>query len=159
MGSTRQLKKELIIEGKADLVFPSELRGKIETGYLFSWDDVQGKDKEKLLRFLKDDLNIDWVTKTAEVTKSDDTTTICSFPAGNSAEIKVYVSTKKAIRNINDKTYNLKVKKENDKLNIYESRHFCSGKWPWRIGCCGLPLTFLILWIVSFCCSLHITLC
>ena len=36
---------------------------------------------------------------------------------------------------------------------------FSSGEWPWRIGCWGLPLTFLLLWIVSLFCSLHIVIC
>lgn len=36
---------------------------------------------------------------------------------------------------------------------------FSSGEWPWRIGCWGLPLAFLLLWIVSLFCSLHIVIC
>ena len=35
-------------------------------------------------------------------------------------------------------------------------RCFCSGKWPWMMGCYAIPLTFLLLWIVSLGCSLHI---
>ena len=37
-----------------------------------------------------------------------------------------------------------------------EPRCFCSGKLPWMIGCYAIPLTFILLWIVSLGCSLHI---
>ena len=37
-----------------------------------------------------------------------------------------------------------------------EKRRFCSGEWPWWIGCCAIPLTFLLLWVFSLVCSLHI---
>lgn len=36
-----------------------------------------------------------------------------------------------------------------------EKGPLCSGVWPWRVGCCFLPLIFLVLW--SF--SLYISLC
>ena len=37
-----------------------------------------------------------------------------------------------------------------------ENRCFCSGEGPWRIGCYAIPLTFIMLWVVSLVCSLHI---
>jgi hypothetical protein len=56
---------------------------------------------------------------------------------------------------------NITKKYEEGRVTRSESKfskngYFCSEEWPWRIGCWGLPLTFLLLWIVSFVCSLHI---
>jgi hypothetical protein len=42
---------------------------------------------------------------------------------------------------------------------VFPSEVRDAGEWPWRIGCWGLPLTFLLLWIVSLFCSLHIVIC
>lgn len=40
--------------------------------------------------------------------------------------------------------------------DVIEKSCFCSGKWPWMIGCYAIPLTFILLWVVSLVCSLHI---
>ena len=37
-----------------------------------------------------------------------------------------------------------------------KKRCCCSGEWPWRIGCYAIPLTFIMLWVVSLVCSLYI---
>ena len=87
--------------------------------YLFSSDIVPGKINKRLLSFLRDDLAIDWA-ENAEC-KFDDNKTISIFKDGNSAEIKIEEEQEKATLKIsNDRTHNLKVKKENGKLNIYE---------------------------------------
>jgi len=87
--------------------------------YLFSWDNVPGNDSERLLRFLRDDLNIGWV-ENAEILKSDDSKIIRIFKDENSAEIMIDEKKGKATLKIgDDRTHNLQVKKEGSKLNIY----------------------------------------
>jgi hypothetical protein len=122
---------------------------------LFSWDNVPGNDNKKLLRFLRDDLDIGWVER-AEIHKSDDGKTIRIFKDENSAIIeavsqfkisakrssnrglyqKISISFRKisnywtrligkeeekATLKISDgRTYDLKVKSENGKLNLYD---------------------------------------
>ena len=88
-------------------------------GYLFSWEDVPRGDVDGLLRFLVDDLDIDWA-ENAEIHKSDDDKTIRIVKDENSAEIKIDEEKEKATLKISDdRSHGLKVKKENGKLNIY----------------------------------------
>ena len=90
--------------------------------YLFSCDNVPGNDSERLIRFLRDDLDIGWV-ESAEIRKSDDGKTIRIFKDENSAEIMIDEKKEKATLKISDgRTHDLKVKKEYGKLNIYKFR-------------------------------------
>ena len=90
--------------------------------YLFSWDNVPGNDSKKLLGFLKDDLDIDWA-ENAEISKSDDGKIIHISKNKNSAKIMIDEKEEKATIKISDgRTHDLKVKKENGKLNIYSDR-------------------------------------
>jgi parallel beta-helix repeat protein len=90
--------------------------------YLFSWDNVPGKDSEKLLRFLVDDHNIGWA-KNAEIRKSNDGRTIRIFKDEKSAEIRVHEKKEKASLKISDgRTYELGVKAEKGVLNIYREK-------------------------------------
>ncbi|RLJ03974.1 MAG: hypothetical protein DRP18_05340 [Candidatus Aenigmatarchaeota archaeon] len=93
---------------------------------MFSWDDIPGKedDKEKLRKFLMDYRNFEWV-KNAEIRKSDDDITISISKDKDSAEIKMVENKEKAILTDKDgKTYDLKVKEEKGKLNIYHEEGF-----------------------------------
>ncbi|MCK4734379.1 MAG: hypothetical protein KAT65_18130 [Methanophagales archaeon] len=93
----------------------------VDTGYLFSWGSVPGDDNERLLRFLKDDHDIDWA-ENVEISKSDDRKTISISNGEHSIEIIMDEKNKKATLKISDgRTHNLKVKKEDDKLNIYDT--------------------------------------
>jgi hypothetical protein len=95
---------------------------KLESKYLFSWDNVPGNDNEILLKSLKDDIDIDWA-ENAEIRKSDDGKTLRISKSENSAEILIDEKKEKATLKISGgRTHNLKVKKENSKLNIYESK-------------------------------------
>ncbi len=88
--------------------------------YLFSWENVPGDDSDRLLRFLVDDLDIDWA-ENAEIHKSDDGKTIRIFKDENSAEIKIDEVQEKATLKISDGiTHDLKVKSENGKLKLYK---------------------------------------
>lgn len=91
--------------------------------YLFSWDSIPGDDNEKLRRFLRDDLDIGWVKNAKIPSKSDDgKTIIIKDDNENLAEITMDEKKEKAILKIsNGRTHDLKVKKENNKLKIYES--------------------------------------
>ena len=87
----------------------------------FTWNNVPGEDNENLKNFLRKEFGIDW-TKNAKITKSDDCMIIHIFTDDHSAEIIMDENEKKAILKIRDgETQNLKVKKEDDKLNIYFS--------------------------------------
>ena len=93
----------------------------LEKRYLFSWDNVPGNDSEILLRFLRDDLDIGWA-ENAEILKPDDGKTIRIFKDENAIEIMIDEGKEKATLKISDgRTYDLKVKKEYGKLNIYEN--------------------------------------
>jgi hypothetical protein len=90
---------------------------------LFSWDDVPKSDGKKLLefpmllRFLKDYFDSGWA-ENAELRRSGDGKTICISNDKNFAKI-INGSDEKATLIIDDRTYSLKVKKVNGKLNIY----------------------------------------
>ena len=86
--------------------------------YLFNWDTVPGNDSERLIKFLRDELGIGWM-ENAEIDKSD-SRTIRVFNGENSAKIRITKNKEEATLKVSDgKTYYLKVKKENGKLNIY----------------------------------------
>lgn len=91
-----------------------------ENSYLFSWSNVPGKDNDELLNYLNDDHGINWV-ECADICKSDDDKTIRIFKDEKSIEIIINKNEMKAILIISDnRTYDLEIKKENGKLNIYE---------------------------------------
>jgi hypothetical protein len=92
----------------------------VDTGYLFSWDNVPRNDNERLLRYLEDDHNI-VLTENAVITKPDDN--IIQIEDENlSATITLVEDEGKATLKINgDWKCDLKVKKEDDKLNIYDT--------------------------------------
>ena len=93
--------------------------------YLFSWDDVHNDRIEELrrfpelLKFLRDDLDIDW-TGSAEIYKTNDHKTIRITKGKNSAEIKIDEEKEKATLKISDGiSHALKVKKGDGKVNLY----------------------------------------
>jgi len=96
-----------------------------EPEYLFSWNGVSGNEKDsndnkKLLKFLKDDLEINWVEK-AEIKKSDNGKNITVTNGKNSLRFELNEEEDKAILEISGgKTHEYILKKENGKLNIHE---------------------------------------
>ena len=90
----------------------------LEGDYLFSWDNIPGKDNIKLLRFLKNNIHIDR-EESVEITKSNNGKTINILIDGKSAKIEMDGKKEKATLTFDGKTC-LKVKSENDKLKIYE---------------------------------------
>ncbi len=89
---------------------------------MFSWDSVPGDDDEKM-EFLMADFDIGWA-ENSEILKSDDGKTISIFKAEKSAEIIIDEKKEKATLKITDGIiHELKVKKENGKLNIYKNKN------------------------------------
>lgn len=88
--------------------------------FLFSWDSVPGNDSVRLLRFLTDNLNVNWAAN-ADISKYDDGKTILISMDENSAEIVIDGNKERATLKLSDgRIRNLKIKTENDKLNIYD---------------------------------------
>ena len=94
---------------------------KMEIGYLFNWEnisEINNNDSEALIKFLTDDLEVDWV-ENAAISKLDDKISISE--GNNSIEIVIDQNNEIATLTINDdRTYDLKVKEENGKRNIYD---------------------------------------
>jgi len=87
--------------------------------YLFSWDEIPGNDKGRLIEFLNQHFTIEWV-KTAEIEKIDGRTIKVS---GNNF---ILLSLNHEKTNVNltiddGRTYEFIAKTENGKLNIYTS--------------------------------------
>lgn len=87
---------------------------------LFEWDAIPGKDSEKLASYLREDRDIGWV-ECKNVHKSKDDKSINISKDENLIKITIDDKKEKGILEINDaRICDLKVKKENDKLNIRE---------------------------------------
>lgn len=87
---------------------------------LFGWGDIPGEDEEKLASYLRKDHDIDWVDS-KNIYKSDDGKTIHVSNDKNTLKITIDEKKEKGTLEINNaRIYGIKVKKENDKLNIYE---------------------------------------
>jgi len=87
--------------------------------YLFSWDNVPGKDSKRLISYFNCDLNIDQESN-VEIHKSDDCKTIHIRNGGRSAKIVMGEGEKMAHIKINHERFcGMNVKEENGKLNLY----------------------------------------
>jgi len=94
---------------------------KVEEWFLFSWGNVTQKVDGRLLSFLRADLNLEWA-ENAEISKEEGNTIRIS-KGGNSAEITICDDGKKAcIKVSDDTTYDLKLKNEDGKQNIYAGK-------------------------------------
>jgi tetratricopeptide (TPR) repeat protein len=104
----------------------------VKETYLFSWDSVPGNDNEKLVKFLRDDFDIDWA-ENAEFYKTDDGMSINISEDEKSVKITMDENKETAILIISDdRTHDLKVKRDNSKLNIYD--FYISEVWQEKIG-------------------------
>lgn len=86
--------------------------------FLFKWRDVPGSDKDKLLGFLRDHLNIDWLMG-AEISRIDEKTIIVFIPE---KYVKIYLEENKdrALITISDGgVHYLQVYEEDCILNVY----------------------------------------
>ncbi len=86
--------------------------------YLFCWNDVPGKDNDRLMEFLKKRFGVDWVEKAS--VKSDDSNTINLTFKDNSLILKHNKEETKITLQIDDgRTDEFIMKLENGRLNIY----------------------------------------
>lgn len=91
--------------------------------HLFSWSEITGKDNEKLIKFLKDKLKIEWV-KTEDISKNDGGKTIIVSNNDKSLSLKLNdEKTKVNLKIENGEAYEFTVRTENDKLNIYSNNY------------------------------------
>ncbi len=91
--------------------------------YLFSWKDIPGKDSEKFLKFLENDLKILWA-KTAEIKKSDDGKIISVTDKLNNKNLIEFKFTEKegrvTLKISGGKTCKYLLKEEGGKTKIYK---------------------------------------
>lgn len=91
---------------------------------LCGWDDIPGKDSEKLARYLREDRNIGWV-ESENIHKFEDDQSIHISEDENLIKIMIDEKKEKGILEINNvRICDLKVKKENNKLKIYEVANY-----------------------------------
>ncbi|MFZ3167938.1 MAG: hypothetical protein WA130_10020 [Candidatus Methanoperedens sp.] len=90
--------------------------------YLFSWNDVPGKDEENLIELLNKKFGISWA-KTAKIEKTDDGRTIIVSTGKNSLSLELNDKENKVTLKIEDHTYEkFLIKEENNKINIYPEK-------------------------------------
>jgi hypothetical protein len=88
---------------------------------VFSWNEILGNDFDKLAKYLIEKYNINWVTRSAEINKSDNDKIINISEGDNSLTFRINnKQTKVSLTISNDKTYDFTVKKENGNLNVYD---------------------------------------
>ncbi len=100
----------------------------VNTGYLFNWNNIwfdeipKINDNPRLIEFLTKKFNIDWV-KMAKIKKIDDQMAIYITDEKKSLELRLNAEKTKVNLTIDDgRTYELIAKRENGKLNIYNTR-------------------------------------
>ncbi|NQE52854.1 Cell surface glycoprotein, partial [ANME-1 cluster archaeon GoMg3.2] len=97
---------------------------KEECQYLFNWSRVPGNDSENLIRFLVDNLAINWA-ENATITKSDDDRVITIYTDWHSAEVILAANNETATVKVGNETvYVLDVRTEDGSLNlnVYDCR-------------------------------------
>ena len=91
---------------------------------LFGWDNIPGKDSEKLVSYLREDRDICWV-ESKNIRKSEEDQSIHISKDENLIKIMIDEKKEKGILEINKtRICDLKVKKENDRINIYEVTNY-----------------------------------
>ncbi|ODS39849.1 hypothetical protein BEH94_02950 [Candidatus Altiarchaeales archaeon WOR_SM1_SCG] len=108
-------------------------KSKIENLYLFSWGEVHGNDSVELIKYLQNNLKIDWL-KNADIKKSEDDKIITVTDGENLLTFKINEKENKVILEINSEPQRDYIfKNEGGKLNIYENLKFdyFIGNPPW----------------------------
>lgn len=87
--------------------------------FLFSWDEIPGKDSNRFIEFLRLKFDIDWI-KAEKIEKINDGKVINVFSENNYILLRLNNEETKTILTIDDgRTKEFDVKMENSKLNIY----------------------------------------
>ncbi len=95
-----------------------DLKKILKDEYLFNWNEIPGKDSNRVIDFLKRDQNAGW--DNANIIKTDDGKTVCI--SSDSRQVFLQMDNKKSSVNFtsgNGKTYELIVEEEKGGLNIY----------------------------------------
>ncbi len=115
------MKKQFLIVGLVCVMFLSYVvvaDNSSNLSYLFSWNDVP-KNNTELLKFLKDNLKINWV-ENATINKSDNNKIITISKGNNSLTFRQNKTEKKVTLEITGGgVYEYILKEENGKINIY----------------------------------------
>lgn len=96
-----------------------EALSKLSTGYVFSWKDLTGKDKTKLLRFLKTNYNLNWVESATVEWYGDGRSIIVSLDTKYLLLRLSPENNRISIESGKDLIDSLVVRNENGFLNIY----------------------------------------
>jgi len=89
---------------------------------LFNWEKVPGNDSNRLIEFLIQYLDVNWLS-VDKINKSDDGKTISISDEKNSISLKLNNKKSRAYLKVNNQnTTEFIVKKEKDELKVYESR-------------------------------------
>ncbi|RJS68834.1 hypothetical protein CW714_09465, partial [Methanophagales archaeon] len=83
--------------------------------YLFCWDNVPGSENESLLRFLTEDLGLEWAGN-ATINKTDDNRTIQIYAGNNSANLTLDVENETATLEIGGEIILSLIVKEENKI-------------------------------------------
>ena len=124
--------------------------------YLFSWDDIPAiaSECERLLEYLSDKFGIYWA-KPGDIDKSSEVT-ISISKGVNSVEITLDGVKEKATKATlkisgNDETYDLKVKRENGMLKVYDKQNGKSVRRVWFYRLLGIVAVAELYLICSMC--------
>jgi hypothetical protein len=91
--------------------------------YLFCWDEIPGKDNERLKEFITQNLGIDWIKK-EKFDTNNDIKTIRQASGKNFISLKLSNDkTNIALEINNDRIDKFIVKEENRKINIYYEKY------------------------------------
>ncbi len=94
-----------------------------ENKFLFKWEDISGKDKQKFFELLNKDYEVDWL-KNAEIEKSSNDTILKVSAGKKSISFSLNDDKTEATLKINnEKADKFIVKLENDKLCLYKEGH------------------------------------
>ena len=95
--------------------------------YLFSWDNVPGNENQRLISYLKNDLNISWVDN-AQIIKTNNNKAIRVFTTENSLNLTIGNNESTILTTIGSiPLCYLQIKKENGKICVYRAEEYKSG--------------------------------
>ena len=89
---------------------------------MFSWDEIAGNDNGRLIEYLTQNFDIDWV-KTAKIEKIDDDKTIRVSTERNSLSLRLSEKTKVNLKIDDGRSDELFTKTEDFKLNIIQGNN------------------------------------
>ncbi len=122
------IKKENNIYHLAPVIRPFQM---IKGQYLFNWDEIPGDDDERLKYFLNQYFKSEWI-KRANFEKIDDGTTIRLSVGKKSLLLRLNEKKTKVNLEIDDgRTYELAMKIENGKLNVYVGHDYTQTLEIW----------------------------